>query len=312
MLAYILRRLWQMVPTLFGVMLLLFILFNWVGGDPSYILAGKSFSAETLANIRHQLGLDKSLPEQFLIFVQQVLTLDFGTSWSTQQPVADILGSRIGPSLTLALPMLLVSLLLSVIIAAIVAYVRGSLTDRLVTLICTLAMSVSALVYIIAGQYWLAHKLGWFPILGWSDSLATNLWLYVPLPLLLGLVVSLAPDIRFYRSCFVEEMNHDYVRTARAKGLSEQVIMLKHVMRNALIPVVTSLMMSLPYLFLGALLLERFFGIPGMGNEVLNAVDRSDFPVIKAITIYVALATMLFNLLADIVYKLIDPRVQLK
>ena len=226
--------------------------------------------------------------------------------------MAEILASRIGPSLTLALPMLLVSLLLSVIIAAIVAYVRGSLTDRIVTLICTLAMSVSALVYIIAGQYWLAHKLGWFPILGWSDSLATNLWHYVPLPLLLGLVVSLAPDIRFYRSCFVEEMGHDYVRTARAKGLSERTIMLKHVMRNALIPVVTSLMMSLPYLFLGALLLERFFGIPGMGNEVLNAVDRSDFPVIKAITIYVALATMLFNLLADIVYKLIDPRVQLK
>jgi peptide/nickel transport system permease protein len=107
-------------------------------------------------------------------------------------------------------------------------------------------------------------------------------------------------------------MNHDYVRTARAKGLSEPAIMLKHVMRNALIPVVTSLMMSLPYLFLGTLLLERFFGIPGMGNEVINAVDRSDFPVIKAITIYVALTTMLFNLLADIVYKLIDPRVELK
>ena len=201
---------------------------------------------------------------------------------------------------------------LALLIAAWIAYVRGSLTDRLVTMACTTAMSVSALVYIIAGQYGLAYKLGWFPVIGWSDSLALNLALYLPLPVLLGVLVALAPELRFYRSCFVEEMGHDYVRTARAKGLSERVVMLKHVMRNALIPIVTSLMMSLPHLLVGALLLERFFAIPGMGNEVLMAVERSDFPVIKAITIYVALLTMVFNLLADVVYKWIDPRVQLK
>ena len=312
MLSYIIRRLWQMVPTLFGVMLLVFILFNWVGGDPSYILAGKRLDDATLARIRVQLGLDLPLYQQFLVFAQQVLTLDFGTSWSTQQPVSEILASRIGPSLTLAGSMLLVGTTLAVLIAAAVAFVRGSLTDRIVTLVCTTGMSISALVYIIAGQYWLAYKAGAFPILGWSDSLLTNLMLYVPLPLLLGVIVGLAPDVRFYRSCFVEEMNHDYVRTARAKGLSERVVMLKHVMRNALIPIVTSIMMSLPYLLVGALLLETFFSIPGMGKEIVMAVDRSDFPVIKAITIYVALATMVFNLLADVVYKLIDPRVVLK
>ncbi|VEB42359.1 Dipeptide transport system permease protein dppB [Chromobacterium violaceum] len=134
----------------------------------------------------------------------------------------------------------------------------------------------------------------------------------MPLPLLLGLMVSLGPDIRFYRSFFVEELGQDYVRTARAKGLSERQIMLKHVLRNALIPVVTSVMMSLPYMLLGALVLESFFGIPGMGNEVVQAVNKSDFPVIKAITIYIAIATMVFNLLGDLVYKWIDPRVQLK
>ncbi|WP_420912600.1 ABC transporter permease [Chromobacterium sphagni] len=134
----------------------------------------------------------------------------------------------------------------------------------------------------------------------------------MPLPLLMGLMVSLGPDIRFYRSFFVEELGQDYVRTARAKGLSESRIMLKHVLRNAMIPVVTSLMMSLPYLLLGALVLESFFGIPGMGNEVIQAVNKSDFPVIKAITIYIAIATMVFNLLGDLVYKWIDPRVQLK
>jgi peptide/nickel transport system permease protein len=256
MFAYVVRRVLQMIPTMFGVMLLLFILFNWVGGDPSYILAGKSLNAQTLANIRAQLGLDKSQLEQFLIFVRQVVTLNFGISWSNQQTVSSILAARVRPSLTLTGTMMIVGTTLSILLATAVAFVRGSLTDRLVTVICTTAMSVSALVYIIAGQYWLAHKFGWFPVIGWGDSLVVNILTYAPLPVLLGVIVGLAPDLRFYRSCFVEEMNHDYVRTARAKGLSESKIMLKHVMRNALIPVITSIMMSLPYLLVGALLLE--------------------------------------------------------
>ncbi|STQ90611.1 ABC transporter permease [Iodobacter fluviatilis] len=312
MLAYIIRRVLQMIPTIFGVMLLVFFLFSVVGGDPSLILGGKHLTEEVLNNIRSQLGLDKSLPEQFFIFVKQVLTLDFGTSWSTQQPVSNMIASRIGPSLTLTGSLLVVSLLVSIPLAAIVAYFRGGLTDRVVTIACTVAMSISALVYIVVGQYVLAYELAWFPVRGWGDSLFTNLLIYVPLPLLMGLLVSIGPDIRFYRSFFIEEMNNDYVRTARAKGLSEQKIMLKHVLRNAMIPVVTTVMMSLPFLMMGALILESFFGIPGMGNEVLLAVNKSDFPVIKAVTIYIAIATMIFNLLADLVYKLIDPRVQLK
>ncbi|AZN35817.1 ABC transporter permease [Iodobacter ciconiae] len=312
MLAYIIRRILQMIPTLFGVMLLVFFLFSVVGGDPSLILGGKHLTEEVLNNIRSQLGLDKSLPEQFFIFVKQVLTLDFGTSWSTQQPVSSMIASRIGPSLTLTGSLLVVSLLVSIPLAAVVAYFRGGLTDRVVTIACTVAMSISALVYIVVGQYILAYELSWFPVRGWGDSLFTNLLVYVPLPLLMGLLVSIGPDIRFYRSFFIEEINNDYVRTARAKGLSEQKIMLKHVLRNAMIPVVTTVMMSLPFLMMGALILESFFGIPGMGNEVLLAVNKSDFPVIKAVTIYIAMATMVFNLLADLVYKLIDPRVQLK
>ncbi|POZ62225.1 ABC transporter permease [Chromobacterium alticapitis] len=310
--AFIIRRLLQMIPTLFGVMLLVFTLFTLVGGDPTLVLAGKHLTAEVLANIRAQLGLDKSLPQQFLVFVHQVLTLNFGTSWSTQQPVSEVLSSRVGPSLTLTGAMLLVELAVAIPLAALVAYFRGGLTDHIITIICTVAMSISALIYIIAGQFFLGFKLGWFPVRGWGDSFWVNLFVYVPLPLLMGLMVSLGPDIRFYRSFFVEELGQDYVRTARAKGLSERQIMLKHVLRNALIPVVTSIMMSLPYLLLGALVLESFFGIPGMGNEVIQAVNKSDFPVIKAITIYIAIATMVFNLLGDLVYKWIDPRVQLK
>jgi peptide/nickel transport system permease protein len=244
--SYVIRRVLQMIPTLFGVMLLLFILFNWVGGDPSYILAGKSLSDETLASIRAQLGLDQSLPAQFLIFVKQVLTFDFGTSWTTQQPVSETILRRIGPSLTLMTAWLVVSTVLAISIAGLVAYFRGGRLDRTITMISTVMMSVSVLVYIILGQYFLAYKFQWFPVLGWSDSLWVNLTTYVPLPLILGLAVSLAPDVRFYRSCFLEEMNHDYVRTARAKGLSERAVMVRHVMRNAMIPIVTQLMMYLP------------------------------------------------------------------
>ncbi len=313
MLAYILRRLWQMVPTLLGVMLLVFIVFNWVGGDPSYILAGKRLSPETLANIRTHLGLDKSMPEQFLLFVQQVLHFDFGPSWSTQQPVGGILAARVGPSLMLTGSLLVVELLTALPIAILVAYYRGKLVDRTVTIACTVAMSISSLVYIIVGQYVLAYKAGWFPVQGWDDDSILGAWLlYIPLPLLLGLAVSLAPSVRFYRSFVVEELNQDYVRTARAKGLSERVMLFKHVLRNALIPVVTAVTSSLPFLVLGSMLLERFFGIPGMGNELLLAVDKSDFPVIKAITITIAISTMVFNLLADVLYKWIDPRVELK
>jgi len=313
MLAYIFRRLWQMIPTLLGVMLLVFIVFNWVGGDPSYILAGKRLSPESLTNIRIHLGLDKSLPEQFLLFVQQVLHFDFGVSWSTQQPVAATLASRVGPSLMLTGSLLVAELLTALPIAILVAYYRGKLVDRVVTIVCTVAMSVSSLVYIIVGQYVLAYKMNWFPVQGWDDDSLLRSWLlYVPLPLLLGMAVSLAPSVRFYRSFVVEELNQDYVRTARAKGISERVMLFKHVLRNALIPVVTAVTTSLPFLVLGSMLLERFFGIPGMGNELLLAVDKSDFPVIKAITITIAISTMVFNLLADVLYKWIDPRVELK
>ena len=177
---------------------------------------------------------------------------------------------------------------------------------------CTVAMSISLLVYIIVGQYLFAYKLGWFPVQGWGEGFWQNLLHYAALPILLGLAVSVAPATRLYRTFFLDEINQDYVRTARAKGLSENKIMLVHVLRNALIPIITNVMTNLPGLLIGAFLIERFFSIPGIGREVILAVERSDFPVIKAITIYVAIATMVINLLADLMYRAVDPRVQLK
>jgi peptide/nickel transport system permease protein len=312
MTAYIIRRLWQMIPTLLGVILLVFILFNWVGGDPAYVLAGKISSAEQIENIRRQLGVDQPYYVQLWIFIKQVLTADFGASWSTNEAVSHIMATRLGPSLTVLVPLLIISTLVAIGLALGVAYVRGSLTDRAVMIVCTIGLSISILVYIIVFQYFFAYKLGWFPVQGWGDSFWQNLAVYASLPILIGLVVTIAPDLRLFRTFVLDEINQDYVRTARAKGLSENRIMWVHVLRNASIPIITHVMAALPGLLIGSFLIERFFSIPGIGREVILAVERSDFPVIKAITVYVAVATMIFTLLADLMYKAVDPRVQLK
>jgi peptide/nickel transport system permease protein len=309
---YLIRRLWQMVPTLLGVVLLVFGLFNFVGGDPAYLLAGKISNPEQIENIRRQLGVDQPYYVQLWIFLKQIATGDFGVSWATNERVSEIFATRLGPSLTVLVPLLMIDTLLAVAAAMLVAYMRGSLTDRLVMIGCTVGQSVSILVYIIVLQYVLAYQLGWFPVQGWGNSLAENLFRFSLLPIIVGVVVSLAPDTRLYRSFFLDEINQDYVRTARAKGMGEGRVMWVHVLRNAAIPIITNVMIQLPGLLAGAFLIERFFSIPGIGREVILAVERSDFPVIKAVTIYVAIATMVINLLADLLYKAVDPRVQLK
>ena len=310
--AYILRRIWQMIPTLAGVILLVFFLFNWIGGDPAYVLAGLFSNQEQIDSIRAELGLDQPLVVQLWIFVKQVATFDFGNSWTTGESVADIFSTRLPASLTLMAPLLLIETLVALVLAVGLAWVRGSSTDRGTMVVFTALMSVSILVFIILGQYVLAYRLGWFPVQGWSDDYWKNISTYAPLPILLGLLVSIAPNTRLFRSFVLDEVDQDYVRTARAKGLSEPRVMFVHVLRNALIPVITFVISNLPGLLLGAFLLERFFGIPGVGREIILAVERSDFPVIKAVTVYVAISTMIFNLIGDVLYRITDPRVQLR
>ena len=312
MMAYIARRLWQILPTMAGVILLIFFLFNVVGGDPAYLLAGKISNPEQIANIRKQLGIDEPYWVQLWIFVKQVVTFDFGSSWSTNEVVSQIFATRLPASLMIGIPLLILETIIAVCIALAVAYVRGSFTDRAAMVTCTLAQSISILVYIIVFQYVLAYKFGWFPVQGWGNGFFENLFKFAALPVLIALVVSLAPNIRLYRTFLLDEVNQDYVRTARAKGLSENRVMFVHVLRNASIPIITNLMIQLPGLLVGLFLIERFFSVPGIGREVILAVERSDFPVIKAVTVYVALATMLANLAADLMYKAVDPRVELK
>ncbi len=312
MAAYVLRRLWQMVPTLAGVILLIFFLFKFFGGDPAEIMAGLNATPEQVQAIRDQLGLNSPWYVQLWINLKSIVTFDWGRSFATNETVANIFATRLPATLTVMIPILVFDTLLALPIAMWVAYRRGSLSDRAIMVISTVALSVSFLVYIIIGQYLFGFQLGWFPVQGWSDSVAKNLVTYVPLPVLLALFVGVAPQTRLYRTFFLDELGHDYVRTARAKGMTEKTVLFKHVLRNAMIPILTNIGLSLPGIFVGSFLIEVFFSIPGLGREVILAVNRSDYPVIQAITVYLAMITMVINLLVDVLYKLVDPRVVLK
>ena len=310
--AYLIRRLWQMLPTLAGVVLLGFVLFKFFGGDPAEVLGGLNATPEQIAAIRQQLGLDQPWWQQLWLFVKQIASFDWGKSWATNEPVAQLIATRLPATLTVMLPILLLDTLLALPIAVWVAVRRGSLVDRAVMVITTVALAISFLVYIIVGQYVFGFRLGWFPVQGWSDSLWTNLTVYAPLPVLLAVLVGVAPQTRLYRSFVLDELGHDYVRTARAKGLGEGRVLFGHVLRNAMVPILTNIALALPGLFVGSFLIEVFFSIPGLGREVLLAVNRSDYPVIQAVTVYLALLTMVVNLGVDLLYKWVDPRVVLQ
>jgi len=312
MAAYLIRRLWQMVPTLFGVVLLVFLLFKGFGGDPAEILGGLNATPQQVDAIREQLGLNQPLWVQFGIFLKQIVTFDWGRSWATNEAVSNLFATRLPATLTVMLPILILDALLAIPFAIAVAYVRGSLTDRAIMIVTTVALSISFLVYVIVGQYYFAFQLGLFPVQGWSDSVWTNLTTYAPLPVLLAVLVGLAPQTRLYRSFFLDEISQDYVRTARAKGLTEKTVLLKHVLRNAMIPILTNVAVALPGIFVGSFLIEVFFSIPGLGREILLAVNRSDYPVIQAFAIYIACITMVVNLATDVLYTLVDPRVVLR
>ena len=312
MTAYLVRRILQMIPTLAGVILLVFVLFNAFGGDPAEIIGGLGATQKQIDAIRVQLGLDQGWWVRLWILFKQIVTFDWGRSWATQEAVSSIFATRLPATLTVMIPIFIIDITLAIPFALAVAYVRGSLTDRTIMIATTVALSISFLVYILVGQWLLAFQLAWFPVQGWTASTWTNLTTYVPLPVILAVLVGLAPQTRLYRSFFLDEIGHDYVRTARAKGVPERDVLLKHVLRNAMIPILTNISIQLPGIFVGSFLIEVFFSIPGLGRETLLAVNRSDYPVIQAVTIYLAVLTMIINLAADVLYKVVDPRVVLK
>jgi peptide/nickel transport system permease protein len=309
---YVLRRLLYAVPILLGVTFVTFVLFNVVCPDPAVVLVGKGATPEKIQVERHRLGTDKSLPAQYVDFLEQIATWDFGTSWRLQKdrPVLDMVAEGAVPSLTLAVPAFLIELALALTLALFCAYYRNSVADVATVIVTVAMMSVPALSYIIFGQYFLAHQWKMFPVFGYEPGLAGLASL--GLPILIWVMLALGSEVRFYRTVMLEEMRKDYVRTAAAKGLSTKRVLFRHVLKNGLIPVITRVVVTIPFLILGSLLIERFFGIPGLGSITVDAVGQNDLPVIKAMVVIGSILLIVFNLITDICYAFVDPRIRLK
>lgn len=308
--AFIVRRLLWGIPVILGVTLITFVLLNMVGGDPALQMAGKAATEADLAALRKDYGLDKPLYLQYFDYLEQLLTLDFGRSFKTQEKVSELIATRVGPSLSLTLPALVATTILSVSVGMVASMFRQRFFDRGLMTLAVMGMSISFLVYIVVGQYLLAFKAQLFQIHGYEFGMGER-WQYLTLPILVMLVVGLGYDSRFYRSVFVEEVGRDHVTTAYAKGAGAGRVMSRHVLKNALIPIITRVMISLPFLVTGSLLLESFFGIPGLGAALLDAINTSDWPVIKGLTVLISVIFVLSVILNDVLYALVDPRVRL-
>jgi peptide/nickel transport system permease protein len=248
---------------------------------------------------------DQPWSSQWTHYLGQLARFDFGRSHAVNRSVLDLLRAGIGPTLLLAAPILIGETVISLALALGCAYYRNRWFDRLVLFGCVLLMSVNYLVWIVAGQYLLGYRLGWFPVWGFES------WRYLLLPVLIGIAHGLGPNVRFYRTILLEEMHRDYVRTARAKGIGTPRILFVHVLKNAMIPVITNVALSLPFLYTGSLLLETFFGIPGLGYLSINAINSSDVDVVRAVVLIGSLLYLAANLIADLCYAWVDPRVKL-
>lgn len=309
MLKYVVRRLLEVVPTTVGILLLTFALFNIVGGSPAETILGKNATRESIAAFNHKWGYDKPLifatDSQFVKFVKDLLHGDFGYSIENNEPVLAVLKRGVGPSLSLTVPILAGGVIVALMLAMVSAATRGGWVDKAILLVSTVLMSVNYVVWVLAGQFFLSFKAGLFPVWGYMDAF------YLVLPVFIGIVSSLGVDVRFFRTAILDEIYRPYVLTARAKGLSKTTILLRHVLRNALIPIVTYVSLSIPYLFTGSLLLESFFGIPGLGSVSINAIHSSDMAVVRSVVVLGALLYQFVNLLTDLAYGFLDPRVRL-
>ncbi len=243
---------------------------------------------------------------QFVFYLSQLARLDFGVSHATNQRVSSMLREGIAPSLSLTIPIFLLGLAAAIAISLFCAFFRDTWIDRVAVVASVVLMSVNYLVWIVASQYIFAYRLRWFPIWGYES------WSYLVLPVLIGVTTGLGTNVRFYRTIMLDEMYRDYVRTAFAKGVGRGGVLFKHVLKNAMIPIVTNVVIAIPFLYTGSLLLETFFGIPGLGSMGINAINSSDVDVIRSLVFIGAVLYVVANLLTDICYAIVDPRVKLQ
>ncbi len=298
-----------MIPILLGVSILVFVLYTVVGEDPVRVKLGTHASEEAIQQLRTEWHLDKPIVEQYFIFLKQIVTFDFGRSFTNGDELSSMFKEGAIVSLSLMAPPYFLGILINLSIAVLIAFYRGSWIDKYSTFLFVGAMSISYLVYILAYQYIFAYQLDLFPINGYESGFEAVR--YLILPWLVILVVSAGPDIRMYRTFFLDETKADYVRTAFAKGCAPKTILFKHIMKNAMIPIITYTVIGIPFLIMGSFLMEKFFSIPGIGDMIIAAIANGDFPVIKGFTVLIAVAYSFFNLVTDILYAYADPRVQL-
>ncbi|MCK4738790.1 MAG: ABC transporter permease [Deltaproteobacteria bacterium] len=326
MLNYIIRRILYAIPILIGVNLITALLFFYVNtpDDMARMMLGeKRLTPAAMENWKSEHGYNLPL---FIntkeggagiltqtIFVQKslpLLWLDFGKSDRNNLDIGEEIKKRMWPSLAIAIPTFLIAVTVNIFLSMIIAYFRGTYIDSWGILICVVMMSVSTLFYIIGSQYFFGKTLRLFPISGFDTGLSALKFLI--LPVIIGVLSSIGGSVRFYRTVFLEEINKDYIRTARAKGLSEGKVLFKHGLRNALIPILTNIVAVLPLLFMGSLLIENFFAIPGLGSFTIDAINSQDFAIVRSMVYLGALLYVLGLILTDISYTLVDPRIRLE
>ena len=306
MLRYFIKRLLGMIPTLILVAICVFFFIHLLPGDPARLAAGPEADEATVEMIRHSLGLDRSLPEQFIHFVGGVLQGDFGTSIRSQRPVIQEIAERFGPTLYLTLASMFWSVVFGLVIGVISAVFRNKWPDRLGMTLAVSGISFPAFALGILLMEIFSVELGWLPTVGAAS------WKHYILPsITLGAAVA-AVMARFTRASFVEVLHDDYIRTARAKGVPETKIVVKHALRNALIPVVTMMGLQFGFLLGGSIVVEKVFNWPGMGRLLVDAVDMRDYPVIQASVLLFSLEFIVINLVVDVLYGWINPSIRYK
>lgn len=324
MIAYIVRRLFYAIPILIGVNLITFALFFVVNSPDDMArmqLGMKRVTPEAVESWKRERGYDRPLlfnqEAQGLnklsdtIFFDKSVRLfafDFGSSDSGRDIGFDI-SQRMWPSLAIAIPVLLAGLLINISFALFIVFFRATYIDFASVVLLVAMMSISGLFYIIGGQYLLSKLLHLVPISGYDTGMAA--WKFLVLPVIIGVIGGIGGGTRWYRTLFLEEIGKDYVRTARAKGLSERLVLFRHVLKNALIPILTGVVVVLPLLFMGSLITESFFGIPGLGSYTIDAINNQDFAIVRAMVFLGSVLYILGLLLTDISYTLVDPRVRL-
>lgn len=324
MFAYIIRRALYAIPILIGVNLITFVLFFVVNTPDDMArmhLGMKRVTPEAIEKWKAERGYDRPLlynskaeggqqVSDTIFFDKSVrlFAFDFGTS-DAGRDIGDDISQRMWPSLAIALPTFLLGLLVYISFAMLLAFFRGSYLDVSGVVLCVILMSISGLFYIIAGQYLFSKMFHLVPVSGYEPGLLA--WRFVLLPIAIGVFAGIGSSSRWYRTIFLEEINRDYVRTARAKGLPEARLLFRHVLKNAMVPILTGVVVVLPTLFMGSLIMESFFGIPGLGSYTIEAIQQQDFAIVRAMVFLGSVLYILGLLLTDLSYTLVDPRIRL-